>query len=146
MYHTLSEWLFTFSVALVELKIKATFFIWLHLVKIILWVIFFIYFSISQLHFNFLSLKRQKKRYVFQNTESWQGTIFISTKLLSFFLINICIDVYIWGAIKFSQFSSFSHMHSRLVIIWQLINIHLPNHCIITAISSGLSVSLSAIV
>lgn len=146
MYHTLSEWLFTFSVALVELKIKATFFIWLHLVKIILWVIFFMYFGISQLHFNFLSLKRQKKRSVLQNTESWQGTIFISMKLLGFFLINIGIDVYIWGAIKFSQFSSFSHMHSRHVIIWQLINIHLPSHCIITAISSGLSVSLSAIV
>jgi len=36
MYHTLSERLFTFSLTLIELNIKAIYFICLHLVKIIL--------------------------------------------------------------------------------------------------------------
>lgn len=64
MYHTLSE---GFSVALIELKTKANYFVSTYSYYVS--EIFKKYFRISQLHFN-LSLKRQKKKHVFQNMES----------------------------------------------------------------------------
>lgn len=121
MYHALSERLFTSFVILVELKIKATYVICLYLVKMILTMWFLMYLRISQLHFNILFLQWQNKRQVIWNPESGKGNILlILPKLLCFCLTNIYVEVYIWVAIKFSQFSFLTHAHIQVLSHRQL--------------------------
>lgn len=139
VHHTLSERLFT----LVQLKIKATYLICLHLVKIILCEWYFLCISEFPSYLGNLILKKAKENIYFKYGVMTRTIFLFQLNFCAYFsstYMSLCI---FWEAIKFS---SFSHIHNKHVIIWQLINFNLPNRFVITAISLGLSVSLSAIV